>query len=103
MATYLELKQKARELDELIQQARCNDFNAVLEEVRLRVAEFDFTPADVFGNLEDRRRKRSNKRPRYRDPVSGMEWSGWGRQPFWIKGKDRKQFEIRDKSQSDQS
>jgi DNA-binding protein H-NS len=30
------------------------------------------------------------------DPETGIEWSGWGREPFWIKGKDRKQFEIED-------
>ena len=31
-------------------------------------------------------------RPAYRDPVSGKTWSGVGRAPFWVVGKDRSKF-----------
>ena len=31
---------------------------------------------------------------RYRDPVSGKEWSGRGNAPLWIRGKDRRKFVI---------
>jgi DNA-binding protein H-NS len=94
MMSYRELKEKASELDLLIREARNAEFDATLEEVRTRVKEFGFTQLEVFGVVPARRRKRLNKRPRYRDPETGIEWSGWGREPFWIKGKDRKQFEI---------
>ena len=96
MMSYRELKEKASELDLLIREARNAEFGAALEEVRTRVAEFGFTQEEVFGVASDRRRRRFNKRPRYRDPETGIEWSGWGREPFWIKGKDRKKFEIED-------
>jgi len=96
MMNYRELKEKASELDLLIREARNAEFDAALEEVRTRAKEFGFTQLDVFGVGRDRRRKRFNKRPRYRNPETGIEWSGWGREPFWIKGKDRKQFEIED-------
>jgi len=32
--------------------------------------------------------------PKYRDPVTGRTWTGWGRAPVWIKNKDRQQFVI---------
>jgi len=32
--------------------------------------------------------------PRYRDPATGATWSGRGREPRWILGKDRSAFEI---------
>jgi len=96
MMSYRELKEKASELDLLIREARNAEFCAALEEVRMRVAEFGFTQEDVFGVASDQRRRRFNKRPRYRNPETGIEWCGWGREPFWIKGKDRKQFEIED-------
>ncbi|HJP60331.1 MAG TPA: H-NS family nucleoid-associated regulatory protein [Gemmatimonadaceae bacterium] len=32
--------------------------------------------------------------PKYRDPVSGATWSGMGREPRWIAGKDRTAFAI---------
>ncbi|WP_082883355.1 H-NS family nucleoid-associated regulatory protein [Caballeronia calidae] len=31
---------------------------------------------------------------RYQDPVSGATWSGRGRAPNWIAGKDRDQFLV---------
>ncbi|MBJ9963672.1 hypothetical protein CFB84_10525 [Burkholderia aenigmatica] len=31
---------------------------------------------------------------KYRDPASGKEWSGRGREPEWLKGKDRAAFLI---------
>ncbi|MGA7812144.1 H-NS family nucleoid-associated regulatory protein, partial [Caballeronia sp.] len=51
---------------------------------------------DVFGEKREKPRKQTDKRPKYRNPDSGVEWSGMGREPFWIKGKDRAQFQIRD-------
>lgn len=32
--------------------------------------------------------------PKYRDPVSGQTWTGRGKPPAWIAGKDRDQFLI---------
>ncbi|WP_179214071.1 H-NS histone family protein [Paraburkholderia caledonica] len=32
--------------------------------------------------------------PKYRDADSGATWSGRGREPFWIAGKDRKPFVL---------
>ncbi|THJ46770.1 H-NS histone family protein [Burkholderia sp. LS-044] len=42
------------------------------------------------------RRKSSRRRPepKYRDPETGATWSGRGRPPAWIDGKDRVPFEI---------
>ncbi|WP_175684245.1 H-NS histone family protein [Burkholderia cenocepacia] len=31
---------------------------------------------------------------KYRDPSSGKEWSGRGREPEWLKGQDRAAFLI---------
>ncbi|MGV0962247.1 MAG: H-NS family nucleoid-associated regulatory protein [Limnohabitans sp.] len=30
----------------------------------------------------------------YRDPVTGQTWTGRGKTPKWIEGKDRTQFVI---------
>jgi DNA-binding protein H-NS len=31
---------------------------------------------------------------KYRDPNSGQTWTGRGRSPKWLEGKDKKQFLI---------
>ena len=30
----------------------------------------------------------------FRDPATGKTWTGWGRAPAWIMGKDRAAFKI---------
>lgn len=32
--------------------------------------------------------------PKYRDPATGATWTGRGKPPRWIEGKDRKALEI---------
>lgn len=32
--------------------------------------------------------------PKYRDPASGATWSGRGREPEWIKGREREPFLV---------
>jgi DNA-binding protein H-NS len=87
MVTYRELKGRAAALNLLIQEARDVEFDAVLEDDRMRVREFGLRPFGVFGSPQDRRRRQSSKRARYRNPETGVECSGFGRKLFWIKGK----------------
>jgi len=96
MTSYRELKEKAAALEAQIEEAREAEFDDALAEVRKLVGLFRFSPADVFGETREKPRKQTDKRPKYRNPDNGIEWSGMGREPFWIKGKDRAQFQIRD-------
>src|SRR6478672_8514187 len=41
-----------------------------------------------------RRRTGGTVAAKFRNPESGQTWSGRGREPVWIKGKDRKEFKI---------
>lgn len=63
-----------------------------LAEVRELVSKYQMTESDIFGGKKG---KRVKVPPKYRDPVSGKTWSGRGRAPKWIDGKDREQFLIK--------
>ncbi|PRG59025.1 H-NS histone [Burkholderia multivorans] len=60
------------------------------------VAEYGLTPEQVFG----RKRAKPNDHAaqpvaaKYQDPKTGLTWSGRGRAPGWIKGKNRDRFLI---------
>jgi len=41
-----------------------------------------------------RRRTGGTVAAKFRNPESGQTWSGRGREPVWIKGKDREEFKI---------
>ncbi|SOE94513.1 DNA-binding protein H-NS [Burkholderia sp. D7] len=92
---YRDLLAKAAELDRQIASAREVEAAGALAEIKARVAEFGFTVEDVFSTKKARKeRKRSG--PTYRDPESGATWSGMGREPGWIKGKNRAAFVVGD-------
>ena len=94
MSKYRELQQQAAALEAEIERAREAEFEDALSQVRNAVAMFRFTAADVFGDRAETPRKRAVRGPKYRNPENGIEWSGMGREPLWIKGKDRAAFEI---------
>jgi DNA-binding protein H-NS len=51
------------------------------------------TQRDIFGRKRvGQQGKTAAVAPKYRDPKTGAEWSGRGREPAWIKGKKRERF-----------
>ena len=45
-------------------------------------------------SAKTRRRTSSTVAAKFRNPETGQTWSGRGREPVWIKGKDREEFRI---------
>nr|WP_279636670.1 H-NS histone family protein [Paraburkholderia aromaticivorans] len=48
----------------------------------------------AHGGRQSRVMMTGTQEPKYRDPSSGATWSGRGRAPGWLAGKDRTAFEI---------
>lgn len=97
MSGYRELKAQADELMKRAEEARQAELETVLQEVRIRVAEYGLTPRQIFGrqgSAARAARKTAAVAPKYRDPNTGATWSGRGREPAWIKGKRRERFLI---------
>lgn len=86
------------ELMERTEAARRVEFQQALEEVRAKVVEYGITERDIFGRQRSPRGKPTGNvaPPKYRNPATGVTWSGQGRTPYWIKGaKDRDGFLIK--------
>lgn len=96
MATYKELLQQQEALALQIEEARKREISEALATVRRLVAEFGLTEKDVFpaGRKSGGTRAGSKVAPKYRDPATGQTWTGRGKAPKWIEGKDRNQFAI---------
>jgi DNA-binding protein H-NS len=91
--TYKELLAEQRELEARIEAARQAERDQAMTTIRELMDQFDITAAELST------KKRGPKKtgplpPKYRDPESGATWSGMGREPRWIAGKDRKAFAI---------
>lgn len=94
MSSYKALLQQREQLEQQIQQARKAELSEAVAKVRALVTEYDLTQEDVFPSSKPKA-TRQTVAPKYRDSATGATWTGRGKPPKWIDGKDRTQFEIK--------
>lgn len=90
MPSYKELLASKEALDLQIEQARKTESAAALALVRQHIKEFGFTAQQVFP--WDIEKKTTKVAVKYYDPDTGSKWTGRGKPPKWIQGKDYTQF-----------
>ena len=95
MTTYKSLLAQREVLNEQIEEAKKAETTAAIARARELVAQYELTVEDVFAkNVSKKGKKIGSVAPKYRDPQTGKTWSGRGKPPLWISGKDRSQFII---------
>lgn len=100
MSSYKELLAQQAELDRQIEAARREEVGAAVQMIRDLVAEFKLSEDEVLRAVRGETRSISQTRegkkvePKYRDPATGKTWTGRGKAPRWIDGKDRDAFLI---------
>ena len=98
MTTYKELLAQRESLLPQIEAARRAEWDQELASVRDSVAAFGFTADDIFATGKRAKAAKHGQRqplpPMFRDPESGETWSGRGRAPGWLEGKDRDKFRV---------
>lgn len=83
-------------LDAQIKAQRDTEKNEVLTQIKTVMQSFGVTTEDVVVFMGDYKPKRTIAKavPKYKDPLSGVTWSGRGKAPAWIKGQDYTKFLI---------
>lgn len=96
MATYKELLKQQEALALQVEEARKREISDAVAQVRQMVSEFGLTERDVFpsGRRSGGTRTGGKVAPKYRDPATGQTWTGRGKAPKWIDGKDRSKYLI---------
>ena len=97
MATYKELLKQQEALAIQIEAAPKSEIADAVAKVRAVIEEYGLSAADVFpsGRRTARAPRAGSKvPPKYRDPATGQTWTGRGKEPKWIEGKDRTPFLI---------
>lgn len=97
MPTYKELLAQREALDNQIDQARQHELTDAVKRVRELVEEYGLSQADVFSNARKGRPQSTAGRKvaaKYRNPETNETWTGRGRQPRWIQGKQASDFLI---------
>jgi DNA-binding protein H-NS len=95
MSQYAELKAQIAKLQAQADEARRQEVVNVVSEIKQKITEFGLSAHDL-GFAEAVRRGRPPKKAplpaKYQDPKSGKTWSGRGKPPKWIVGKNRDRF-----------
>lgn len=96
MATLQELLDQQAALTKLISEKRAQESGAAIAKVVALIHEHGLTPADIFGKGKVSLAQKSGIKvaAKYRDPNTGATWTGRGKAPRWLDGKDRNEFLI---------
>lgn len=95
--SYKDLLQQREALEQAIAAARQREISEAVAKVRELVAEYGLTAQDVFPGRASKSgapKAVSKVAAKYRDPATGQTWTGRGKAPKWIEGKDRTPFVI---------
>lgn len=96
-ASYKELLAQREALEQAIAQARQSEIASAVAKVRELVAEYELTVQDVFPGRAGKSaapKATSKVAAKYRDAATGQTWTGRGKAPKWIEGKDRAPYVI---------
>jgi len=96
MASYKQLTAQLEKLHKEVAVAREREVAQAIAEIKQKVAEYDLT-AEELGFTSPAKPKRKAAPAgvaKYRNPKTGETWSGRGRSPAWLAGKNRERFLI---------
>jgi DNA-binding protein H-NS len=94
----LELLKQKEEIEKAIIEERERRRVEGIEKAKAIIDEYDLEINDIFPNRVSKSKNSdsvTNKvAPKYRNPENGNTWTGRGKEPTWIAGKDRTLFQI---------
>lgn len=91
MTSLQELLAQKEALEQQIAQLKKAERADALQNARSLIDTFDLTVDELFG-----KQKSSGKAVavKYRNPETGETWTGRGRAPRWLEGKNREDFAV---------
>lgn len=91
MTSLQELLAQKEALEQQIAQIKKAERADALQNARSLIDTFDLTVDELFG-----KQKSSGKAVavKYRNPETGKTWTGRGRAPRWLEGKNREDFAV---------
>jgi DNA-binding protein H-NS len=95
-----ELKRQHEEIQQRLVAKEKAERQSVIDQIVAVVREYHITTEEIIDALGGFKPKRKGIKAKikYRDPVTGVTWSGRGKEPTWLRGNDRNRFLIPDGS-----
>lgn len=96
MATYTEIQAQIAELQKQAEAARSSEISAAKAKIAEIMKEYGLTVADLGGVAKAKvTNTRQPVAAQFRNGDTGEQWTGRGRTPRWLEGKDKEKFRIK--------
>ncbi|WP_035823396.1 H-NS histone family protein [Janthinobacterium sp. RA13] len=92
--SYAELKAQIAELEKQAFQAREAEISNAKNKIREIMQAYSLTIADLGGTAKVTK-PRKPVEVKYRDNSTGQDWTGRGRAPKWLEGKNKEDYLIK--------
>jgi DNA-binding protein H-NS len=94
MTSYSDLKAQIAVLEKQAAQVRDTEISAAKQQIREIMQTYGLTVADLGGKAKEAK-VRKPVPAKYRDTSTGEEWTGRGRAPKWLDGKNKDDYLIK--------
>ena len=93
--SYEEYKKQIAELKEKADAVRKTEIGEARAKVRSLMHEYGISISDIVGTTTQPKAPRRPVDVKYKDESTGQTWTGRGRAPKWLEGKDKQQYLLR--------
>lgn len=93
--SYQDYQKQIAELQAKAEEARRAEVAGAKAKIQSLMKEFGLTVADLGGKSKVPTAARKPVEIKYRDQATGDTWTGRGRAPKWLEGKDKNQYLVR--------
>ena len=96
MSTYKELQSQIEKLQKEADHARKSELANAISDIHTKMRDYGITAEDLGlgGKKKAGKTVRKPVAPKYRNTETGETWSGRGKPPKWMAGRDKLQFLI---------
>ena len=94
MATYKELQDQIAALQNTAELTRAQELDGAVQQIKALMAEYGITLQDLSTAAKKKGKKSKQQTKILFQDADGKTWSGRGRMPDWLKGKDKEKFRI---------
>ncbi|MFM0210083.1 H-NS histone family protein [Paraburkholderia sediminicola] len=94
MPSYKQLTAQLEKLHKEVAVAREKEIAQAITDIKHKIAEYDLTAEELGFSSKRPAGRKTVSVAKYRNPKTGETWSGRGRSPGWLAGKNRERFLI---------
>lgn len=97
MTSYAEYVEQIAKLQSLAEAARKDELSGAIQKIKDLMQQYGITVDDLSSGTRAKPAKiKSTVAAQFKNAETGETWTGRGRAPRWLDGKDKEEFRIKD-------